>query len=380
MAEQASTGAGAGGHGGKARRWRRIILGTVVVVLILLLVASLVNVSEYAVTPGAALPVSAVLTPPAGRGHHVAEPVLYTYVEITQLRLIDYLTLWLHHHEQLVSQQDLVGPGVPASELVAQGALEMESAEQAANVAALRELGYSVPGRDVGAVIAAVLRGTPASGALRVGEVLTSIDGHPTLTPAAAVTAIQSLRPGQSATLTVSPYPWPQHPPASKTVHVVLSSAHVDGRDVAFLGVELDRNPARSFDLPFTVAINPNNVGGPSAGLAFTLGILDTLSSGDLTGHAKVAATGTMDAQGEVGPVGGVAEKAVAITRAGASVFLVPPQEYKKARANVGPHVHVMAVSTLAQALVDLRALRCPKKPSSCPLIPGASLAGGMAG
>ena len=94
----------------------------------------------------------------------------------------------------------------------------------------------------------------------------------------------------------------------------------------AYLGIETAQQSAWHF--PVKVSVHTADIGGPSAGLAMTLGIIDKLSGGDLTGKRTVAATGTIDAQGDVGDVGGVAQKTIAVERAGATVFFVPPQEY----------------------------------------------------
>jgi PDZ domain-containing protein len=104
------------------------------------------------------------------------------------------------------------------------------------------------------------------------------------------------------------------------------------------------------------VSIDVVDIGGPSAGLAMTLGVIDTLSGGQLTGGRKVAATGTMDAQGDVGDVGGVPQKTVAVENAGASIFLVPPPEYKNAMSKDRKGLKIYAVSTLDQALQVLAA------------------------
>ncbi len=89
----------------------------------------------------------------------------------------------------------------------------------------------------------------------------------------------------------------------------------------------------QGWDYPFSVTVNLNNIGGPSAGLAFTLGILDSLSGGGLTGGKTIAATGTICADGSVGEVGGVPQKTVAVENAGAKVFLVPEAELSQAKS-----------------------------------------------
>jgi PDZ domain-containing protein len=102
------------------------------------------------------------------------------------------------------------------------------------------------------------------------------------------------------------------------------------------------------------VSIDSEGIIGPSAGLAFTIGLLEKLDPADLTGGKRVAATGTMSITGAVGDVGGVAQKTVAVRDAGAVLFLVPPQELAVARAHAGPNLKVVAVSTIGQAIAAL--------------------------
>jgi PDZ domain-containing protein len=111
------------------------------------------------------------------------------------------------------------------------------------------------------------------------------------------------------------------------------------------------------FDLPIEVTIDSGTVGGPSAGLAFTLAVLDVLTPGELTGGHRVAVTGTMALDGTVGPVGGAAQKAITIRDAGYEVFLVPSDELDEVRATVGGDLEVVAVDTLAEALEALGSL-----------------------
>jgi PDZ domain-containing protein len=111
--------------------------------------------------------------------------------------------------------------------------------------------------------------------------------------------------------------------------------------------------------------VHTKNIGGPSAGLSMTLGIIDKLSSGRLTGNRIVAATGTIDQHGTVGDVGGVAEKTIAVEKAGATVFFVPTVELKAAESKATPQLHVYAVNNLNQVLRILKHLGgvVPTKP-----------------
>jgi PDZ domain-containing protein len=107
---------------------------------------------------------------------------------------------------------------------------------------------------------------------------------------------------------------------------------------------------------PFPVKISVPDIGGPSAGLALTLGVIDALDGGSLTGGKTVAATGTIDAAGAVGDVGGVPQKTVAVEKAGASIFLVPSVERAAAESKARPGLHVYAVRTLDEAIHVLEA------------------------
>ena len=136
-------------------------------------------------------------------------------------------------------------------------------------------------------------------------------------------------------------------------------------KPTAYLGIVPRRARNMDWHFPVKVTVHTQNIGGPSAGLAMTLGIIDKLSSGRLTGDRIVAATGTIDQHGNVGDVGGVAEKTIAVEGAGATVFFVPAVELKTAESKASPQLHVYAVSNLDQVLRILKRLggNVPTKP-----------------
>jgi len=135
----------------------------------------------------------------------------------------------------------------------------------------------------------------------------------------------------------------------------VAGCAGVSGPSRSWLGISVENGV--HYDFPASVSIDTANIGGPSAGLAMTLTLIDQLSRGSLTGHRSIAATGTIDIAGNVGDVGGVAEKTVAVQRAGAKYFLVPEIEVATARAAAEPGLKIIGVTTLAQALHALRSI-----------------------
>ena len=331
-------------------RW--ILWGVLLAIVVGLFVTSRITLDYYAIQPGTAQPVQPFITVPPSKAHHVAQPVLLTDVEEARVTALNYLFFKLQSNTVLYPVQSVTGGTSPA-ELDAQGNLEMSQAETAAKVASLRHLGYPVPATPAGAVIAGTFAGTPAYGVLNVGDVVTAVDGTPTLTAQALTTALTPYRSGQTVTFTVKRNGIGA--PVKVPITLKRTIVQVDGESIPLLlGIEPEDQV--DYTYPFPVSIDVVDIGGPSAGLAMTLGVIDTLSGGQLTGGHKVAATGTMDAQGDVGDVGGVPQKTVAVENAGASIFLVPPQEYKNAMSKDRKGLKIYAVSTLDQALQVLAA------------------------
>ncbi len=338
-----------------ARRRRKVwvwVWGVVGVLVLAALVASRINLDYYAIQPGSAQSVQPFITVPASKGHPVTHPVLLTDVREARVTALTYLFFKLAPDTALYSLPSVTG-GTAPDELDAQGALQMSQAEQAAKTSALRHLGYAVPATPAGAVIAGTFAGTPAYGVLNVGDVVTALDGTPTPTAAAVSHALDAHHSGDTVTFTVRKHGTGAPGPVALT----LKRTKVDlGGQSVYVDVGIEPQDQVDYSYPFPIAINVTDIGGPSAGLAMTLGVIDALSSGSLTGGRTVAATGTMDASGNVGDVGGVPQKTIAVENAGASIFLVPPGEYKDAVSKGRPGLKIYAVSTLDQALRDLEA------------------------
>ncbi len=332
------------------RRW---LWALFIVVVVAVAVASRVDLNYYAVQPGQAQSVQQFITVPADKSHPVSHPVLLTDVEIGRVTALSWFVYKLQSDTDLEPVGAVTG-GTSPSQLDAQGNLEMSQAEADAKTAALRQLGYPVTATNAGAVIAGTFPGTPAYPVLNVGDVITAVDGTVISTALGLTTTLSHYHSGQSVTFTV--LKGGNGPPAS--VPVTLKSTVVDlgGGQTARLTLGIEPETQVDFAYPFPVNIDVTNIGGPSAGLAMTLGVIDALTSGSVTGGHTVAATGTIDSSGDVGDVGGVPQKTVAVENAGASIFLVPPQEYQAAMSKDRPGLHVYAVSTLNQALAVLAA------------------------
>jgi Lon-like protease len=327
---------------------RAATLAVIGLLIATLLVVEFRKIPYYELSPGPTAPVSALIQVPAADRHPVRGHLLLVTVYQTPLTTAGYLRAKLSSDNQVFPAAAILG-NLPASQLLRLDQAEMEQSQGAAEVAALRRLGYTVPEQGTGVLVAGVLPHTPASAKLQLGDTVVALDGHLTPTDSTLVTRLAKLRPGRAVVLTVQ-----NGRNKTRTVSVTLTKRPGDP-SVGFLGIEtLTRND--HFELPVKVSINAGDIGGPSAGLSFTLGIIDMLTQGNLVGEHTFAATGTIDSQGNVGDVGGVAEKTVSVARAGATLFLVPPPELATAKAHAGPHLQVVAVSNLQQALEAIAA------------------------
>jgi PDZ domain-containing protein len=349
---------------GHRRRWRFVVGGVVLVIAAFVIVASRVSVSDYALVPGDAMPVSHLISLPPDKAHRLQGRLLLTDVGVDNVSLLGLLQARLagglfDPNTTIVSNEDLTY-GLPASQFNAEGTVDMQESELTAEAVALRQLGYEVPEQDAGVTVYVIDPGSPASRVLEVGDVVSAIDGVPTPNPTVLQSVLREHRPGEVVKLQVGSV---TRPLPGRSVSLRLGKVVEGHKALPLIGIGDPNAPIPGFgtqplyQLPFAVKINSDDIGGPSAGLAWTLGIIDGLSGGGLTGGRTVAATGTIDPDGTVGDVGGVEQKTVAVERAGASVFLVPVAELATARAKATPGLKVIAVSSLHQALMDLQHL-----------------------
>ena len=366
------------------RGWRifgAVLLGLVVLLAVAAWIATRISVNYYVITPGDATPVSQYISVPPRYDHHLTGTILLTDVFVSQLNALSYLQYrYFDSDSEVISGPDLLGPSTDESQFLDQGYLQMAQAQSFATASALSHLGYSVTSTNAGALVYGIAAGSPAATALQVAQVVTAVNGTPTPTTCALIASLHGLQPKTTATLTVEESSINANgdfvggPTVHKSVTLgtppkglVETGCGPPTKPTAFLGI--DPETQLDWHFPIEVTVHTSEIGGPSAGLAMTLGIMDKLTSGRLTGNRIVAATGTMDQYGNIGDVGGVAEKTVAVERAGATVFFVPPQELGAAESRATPQLHVYAVKNLDQVLRILEKLG-GRVPASTPTNP----------
>jgi Lon-like protease len=245
---------------------------------------------------------------------------------------------------QLLPRAELYPEEQDSTEIDKENAALMDRSKETASVVALREVGYEI--EPSGVEVTQVVAGTPADGKLRAGDRILDADGRAVASTEEVRAAITRHEIGERVAFRID------RDDTEKNVSVQVREADGQPR----VGILLrDLFP----DLPVKVSIETqNNIGGPSAGLMFTLSIIDKLTPEDLTGGKRIAGTGEIALDGGVLPVGGVAEKLIAVRRLGVTTFLIPAENCDSVRGQVPDGLRLIKVSTINDAL---RFLRDPK-------------------
>ena len=309
--------------------------------------ATYVTVPYYAIAPGSAIDTAQFVTVDGARSHPAEGKILLTTVSLGKVTLWEAIEGWLDPGVDVVQERVIIGDrDIDEQQLREENLQLMADSRQKAIGVALEQLGYdAVTG--AGAEIVGIVAGTPAEGLVAVGDTILAVDGLPIQLDIDAIRAISGRSPGDSARLDV------QAPDGTVRSVEVSFVARTDDPSRAFLGVELTTK-SLSFDVPFEIDVRSEQIGGPSAGLAFTLELIDLLTEGELTGGEIVATTGTIELDGSVGEVGGVAQKTLAVKRAGATLFLVPSGELEIARRFAGDDLRVEPADSITDALAVL--------------------------
>jgi len=358
------------GRGSGWRRSRRhgrflpALAAVAVLVMVAVIAASTIDVPYYAISPGSARRTNDLVEVPAARRFTPKGELLFVTVGVGRLKALGWLLASRDKDAEVVPERVILGT-TRKGEYRQQANQEMVDAKETASVVALRRLCEQVVESGTGARIEEVVARSPAAVAGLVrGDVVTGVDGHTVTTADQALAVLRTRPPGTKLSLT-SVGPTANAQPRTATAVLV---AREDDPTRSFLGITL-RTREQDFSLPFDIKIDSGRVGGPSAGLEFALSIVDQLTPGELTGGRRIAVTGTIEADGTVGPVGGIPQKTVTVRRAGAKLFLVPASQVDEARGKAGAGLEVVGVNTLDDAIKALAARGGDISgiPGSCP-------------
>jgi Lon-like protease len=259
------------------------------------------------------------------------------------------LAAWLKPHNAVVPQEELFPVGKSQQYVTKQDTEEMANSQQTATVAALNQLGIKYTTIDT---VADTIKGLPAYGVLHSGDEILAVNGTTVSSQNSLASLIQAKPAGRQVTLTVRR--------SGRIRKITLRTASSDGRPQ--IGVQV----VESFVFPFRVTINIGNVGGPSAGMMFALGIIDKLTPANLTGGKFIAGTGEIEPDGAVQPIGGIQQKMAAARAAGATIFLTPASNCADTAGAVPPGLRLVKVSILRGAIAALQALKAGRAVPGC--------------
>lgn len=270
-----------------------------------------------------------------------------------RIDLFSALRGWVDPTVAVVPEETIFPPTSTAEEVEQQNTQEMTNSQDDATAAALTEL--KIPYKSVVSV-ASVQKGLPADGKFKAGDEIVSVDGVPAADRETVSAGVRKHKAGEAVTFTVN------RGEQSKTVAVPTVAAK-DGTPIVGITMQI------KYKFPFKVLINVGDVGGPSAGMMFSLGIMDKLTPGAMTGGKAIAGTGTITPEGTVGPIGGIQQKMVGARRAGATVFLTPADNCAEATKAIPDGLKLVKIETLHDAVQAIDAVRTGSGTTpSCPV------------
>jgi PDZ domain-containing protein len=318
-------------------------LALLAVVLALLILPS----SDYIFLPDPAHPVAPLVTVKGGHDP-TRGGVYYVDVVVRKATLLERLFGGLHNGADLYPPQAVDPPGVNQQQRRLLDLQDMRRSQQIAAAVALRAAGKKVVLRPVGARIAFVQPGLPAFGKLEPGDVIVAIDGRPVHTLHDVFVRMTSHRVGDVVAFTV------RRGKQTLVERMKTIGAGKGANRRPVVGVSLD--PALDIQLPIPVRINAGSVGGPSAGVAFALEVMEELGRDVVHGH-KIAATGEIRPDGSIGPIGGVKQKTIGAREAHVDAFLVPAGDNAREARKYANGLRIIPVETFPQALHALATL-----------------------
>jgi Lon-like protease len=327
----------------------RAILAGLLVLAVVVGALWLLPSNQYIFLPDRAHPVSALVTVPKDRvrSDSAGGGIYFVDVFVRKASLFERLFPWVRTGATLYPDTAVLPCGTDAAQQRQADQSEMTRSQQIAAAVALKALGYKVDAKSSGVLIDSVACDSPAVGKLQATDVLVGIDGKPIRTTGGLFAAMQKHKPGDVVRLAVRD---------ASGQRLISAKTLADPSDPkrALIGISVEQ--AFQAKLPFPVRIDANGVGGPSAGLAFALDLMEKLGR-DVDHGNKVAATGELEPDGTVLPIGGVKQKTIGARRAGVDVFLVPAGDNAKEARKYADGLRIIPVESFRQALRALATL-----------------------
>ena len=339
----------------KIPKWAYALMGFLLAVGIAVAVAWPINVPYFALSPGPVNDVTDFISvddPAEETGD-----LFFLTVSLKEVNLLEYLAVLLDDQVDLNPRETIRPAGVTPADLRAQNLALMDISKQNAVFVALTKLGYDVTFEGSGALVSTIIEGSAADGVLFPEDIIVAVDGIATEFQTDLIDLMPAYGPGDTISLSIL-RPVEDAGPESLEIAITLgvfrsvdeegNESVIEGRGM--IGVLLIEAPTNVV-FPVDVAIDSQNIGGPSAGLMFTLEIINQLSEADITRGHRIAGTGTIDNQGAVGSIGGIRQKIYGAIDAGAQYVFVPAGNFDAALEAAADDIEVVRVNTIDDAL-----------------------------
>ena len=338
-------------HRRRNARWPYVLVGVFLALGLLVVVLWPVKVPYYAMAPGPVEEVADLVSVgETGLETFQSEGDLYLLtVGLREVNVFEYVEAQFDSKVDLIDREVIRPSGVTQEQITRTNLQAMDESIDTALFVALARLGYDVGFVGDGVEVLEVVEGSPAEGVLLVGDEITEVSGISVDTSDDAAAEIRSFTVGDTITLSGVRSDEPLSVEVTLAPHPDIEGAPMVG--VLFDTINLD------LDLPIEVSVDSRNIGGPSAGMMYTLSLIDLLTPEDLTKGHRIAGTGTIRFDETVGAIGGVRQKVFAARGVGAAYVLVPEANYDDAITAAGDDIEVVAISALQDAIDFLDAL-----------------------
>lgn len=324
-------------------RGRFLVLVLIALIAVVVGALYIIPSDHYVYLPDRARAADPLVKVPNDENRETENGIFMVDVIVRRASILERLVPGLFEGATLVPEERLNPFGVSDAARRESSLQDMTKSQQVAAAVALRELGYDVEAVPNGALVSQVAPDTPAAGKLEIGDVIVRVRDEEIRTTTQLARYMQAnVEPGESVEVTVRR--------GDGLERVKVGTTQSPGSDRPIFGILVEQEA--DITLPVDISIDAGNIGGPSAGLAFALDIVDELGS-DIDDGRKIVVTGAIGLDGNVEPIGGIKQKTIGAREAGADVFVVPEQNAAEAREHADG-LTIVSVSTLDEALAAL--------------------------
>ncbi|MFV1970937.1 MAG: PDZ domain-containing protein [Acidimicrobiia bacterium] len=336
-------------------KWPWLLASILIIIGIGIAMSWRITVPYYTLSPGPVYDTSDFVEVEDGFVSDQGE-LFFLTVSIKEANIFEYAAGRLDERVAIRDREVIRPTGVSQEDLRRESLDAMEQSKQDATFVALTKLGYEVTFIGTGALVIETVPDSAAEGVLLPNDIIIQMDGKTVAFRSDIIDELEGLGIGDDVTFVVErPIGDSTDEYEDENVELQLGP-HVDDPDKPMIGVLLGNNEP-IIEFPVNVVIDSQNIGGPSAGLMFTLQIVDQLTEDEITKGLRIAGTGTIRRDGTVGPIGGVRQKVYGAIDAGAYAVLIPAGNFEEALEAAGDDIQLVRVETVDDALAFLDSL-----------------------